>query len=377
MMSTVFTLVVLWPWRVDCLQLREVHAFASRPGGGNQASVAVLRRGAAWPGVEELSGLARSVDHGGPSAFVRPAEADAFQVRYFGSDGDEKPFSGHGTLAAAHAVLTGDGGVWLEPVFGDRVAAARREDGAVELSLPGYEASPVAPELAADALRALGADDAIGSALYDGQDLVLELSGETYAALRDRADAAALSRLPCRVVSATTRAADADFRSRCFVRGAEDDGCGIAHVGLGAYWSPTLGDAMRATQDSPRGASIDVRVRGDGGIALAGACADVGWRYAIARAVASLAETLIAPVLGGGKSQEDEARLALVRGGAARAAFIAATFLASGWSLTLFGARWKAPSWRAPAVRAITVKAPVVKTPVFHKPRWRASPPEY
>ena len=84
--------------------------------------------------------------------------------------------------------------------------------------------------------------------------------------------------------------------------------------------------------------------------------------------------SLIAP-LPRARSLEDEAKIELVKGGALRVAFIAGTALASAWSLTLFGARWQAPTWQAPVVKAPTVRAPSVKTPVFTKPQWRAKAP--
>ena len=185
-------------------------------------------------------------------------------------------------------------------------------------------------------------------------------------------DAAALKDVRL-VVAATTRAAgDLAFRSRCFVGGAEDLACGVAHCGLAPYWAPKVGadgSFMRARQDSPTGARLDVAVDGDYAL-LRGRVARDTFREKLRRGVRRLADALIAP-LPKSRSIEDEAKVELIKGGVLRALFIGGTALASAWSLTLFGAKWQAPQWQAPRVKQPVLVAPKPKTPVFVKPQWR------
>ena len=99
-------------------------------------------------------------------------------------------------------------------------------------------------------------------------------------------------------------------------------------------------------------------------------------RSKLRRAVKKLADALIAP-LPKSRSIEDEAKVALITGGALRLAFIAATALASAWSLTLFGAKWQAPQWSAPRVKAPSLTMPTVRKPVFKKAQWRLPSKNY
>ena len=348
---------------IDALSLQRSYAFASRPGEGNPASVGVLRNAEAWP--EAPAG-------GEATAFVRPAaQEDAYDVRYF-AGGAEIAFCGHATLAAADAVLDSAPGarVDLETSSGKTVAATRSSDGAVELRLAAGVPAAAAPEAVAAATAALGGVEALDTRFFDDTTLVVELSPEDYASL-DAVDAAALKDVRL-VVAATTRAAgDLAFRSRCFVDGAEDLACGVAHCGLGPYWAPRLGadGFMRARQDSPTGARLDVALDGDE-VLLRGRVSRDTFREKLRRGVRRLADALIAP-LPKTRSIEDEAKVELIKGGVLRALFIGGTALASAWSLTLFGAKWTAPQWQAPRVKQPVLVAPKPKTPVFMKPQWR------
>ena len=346
---------------IDALKLVRSYAFASRPGEGNPASVGVLRNAEAWP---------EAPASGEATAFVRPAAAeDAYDVRYF-AGGAEIAFCGHATLAAADAVLEAAGTVDLVTSSGKTVAATRSSDGAVELRLAAGVPAEVAPDAVAAATAALGGVDALDARFYDDTTLLVELSPDDYASL-DAVDAAALKDIRL-VVAATTRAAgDLAFRSRCFVGGAEDLACGVAHCGLGPYWAPRLGSEgfMRARQDSPTGARLDVALDGDE-VLLRGRVARDTFREKFRRAARRLADALIAP-LPKTRSIEDEAKVELIKGGVLRALFIGGTALASAWSLTLFGAKWQAPQWQAPRVKQPVLVAPKPKTPVFVKPQWR------
>ena len=153
--------------------------------------------------------------------------------------------------------------------------------------------------------------------------------------------------------------------------GAEDLACGVAHCGLAPYWAPRLGadGFMRARQDSPTGARLDVALDGDD-VLLRGRVARDTFQEKLRRGVRRLADALIAP-LPKSRSIEDEAKIELIKGGVLRALFIGGTALASAWSLTLFGAKWQAPQWQAPRVKQPVLVAPKPKTPVFVKPQWR------
>jgi predicted PhzF superfamily epimerase YddE/YHI9 len=348
---------------IDALSLQRSYAFASRPGEGNPASVGVLRNAEAWP--EAPAG-------GEATAFVRPAaQEDAYDVRYF-AGGAEIAFCGHATLAAADAVLDSAPGarVDLETSSGKTVAATRSSDGAVELRLAAGVPAEASPNAVAAATAALGVE-AVDARYFDDTTLVIELSPDDYASL-DAVDAVALKDVRL-VVAATTRASSGDlaFRSRCFVGGAEDLACGVAHCGLGPYWAPRLGadGFMRARQDSPTGARLDVALDGDE-VLLRGRVSRDTFREKLRRGVRRLADALIAP-LPKTRSIEDEAKVELIKGGVLRALFIGGTALASAWSLTLFGAKWTAPQWQAPRVKQPVLVAPKPKTPVFMKPQWR------
>jgi len=347
---------------IDALKLVRSYAFASRPGEGNPASVGVLGNADAWPETPASSEA---------TAFVRPATEDAYDVRYF-SGGAEIAFCGHATLAAADTVLDSAPGaqVDLETSSGKTVAATRSKDGAVELRLAAGVPAEAAPDAVAAATAALGGVEALDAKFFDDTTLVIELSSEDYASL-DAVDAAALKDIRLVVAATTASSGDLAFRSRCFVSGAEDLACGVAHCGLAPYWAPRLGadGFMRARQDSPTGARLDVAVEGDD-VLLRGRVARDTFREKLRRGVRQLADALIAP-LPKSRSIEDEAKIELIKGGVLRALFIGGTALASAWSLTLFGARWQAPQWQAPRVKQPVIVAPKPKTPVFVKPQWR------
>ena len=347
---------------IDALRLQRSYAFASRPGEGNPASVGVLGNADAWP---------EAPASGEATAVVRPAEG-SYDVRYYAGDGAEIAFCGHATLAAADAVLDSAPGarVDLETSSGKTVAATRSSDGAVELRLAAGVPAEASPDAVAAATAALGVE-AVDARYFDDTTLVVELSPDAYASL-DAVDAAALKDIRL-VVAATTRATSGDlaFRSRCFVGGAEDLACGVAHCGLAPYWAPKIGSGgfMRARQDSPTGARLDVALDGDE-VLLRGSVARDTFREKLRRGVRRLADALIAP-LPKSRSIEDDAKIELVKGGVLRALFIGGTALASAWSLTLFGAKWQAPQWQAPRVKQPVLVAPKPKTPVFVKPQWR------
>ena len=349
---------------IDALMLQRSYAFASKPGEGNPASVGVLGNADAWP---------EAPASGEATALVRPAAAeDAYDVRYF-AGGAEIAFCGHATLAAADAVLEAAGTrVDLVTSSGKTVSATRSKDGAVELRLAAGVSAQAEPDAVAAATTALGGVEAVDARFYDDTTLVIELSPEDYASL-DAVDAAALKDVRL-VVAATTRAAgDLAFRSRCFVGGAEDLACGVAHCGLAPYWAPKVGadgSFMRARQDSPTGARLDVALEGDDVVVLRGRVSRDTFREKLRRGVRRLADALIAP-LPKSRSIEDEAKVELIKGGVLRALFIGGTALASAWSLTLFGARWQAPLWQAPRVKQPVLVAPKPMTPVFVKPQWR------
>ena len=127
---------------------------------------------------------------------------------------------------------------------------------------------------------------------------------------------------------------------------------------------------MRARQDSPTGARLDVALDGDDVVLLRGRVARDTFREKLRRGVRRLADALIAP-LPKTRSIEDEAKTEFIKGGVLRALFIGGTALASAWSLTLFGARWQAPQWQAPRVKPARPRRAQAQDPVFVKPQWR------
>jgi PhzF family phenazine biosynthesis protein len=243
------------------VRLIHVDAFTERPFAGNPAAVCLLdgEADAGW-----MQRVAAEMNLPA-TAFVR-LDTDGFALRWFAPH-SELAFCGHGTLAAAHALV--DAGV-LAPDQQARFAtragalAATREDGWIALDLPAEPATAVEPP--EELLRALGA-----TPRFTGRnrfDYLVALDSE--AAVRTLApDLNLLRAIPTRGVIVTARADTPgyDIVSRFFAPGAgiaEDPVTGSAHCALGPFWRDRLQkDEVSAYQAAARGGHLRVRPQGE------------------------------------------------------------------------------------------------------------------
>lgn len=263
-----------------------VDAFAEASFRGNPAGVCVLDRPVSdvW-----AAAVAREVNLS-ETAFVLPAGTPGEWLLRWWTPAVEVDLCGHATLAAAH-VLAERGDVPTD----DRGAAtigfrtrsglltARLREGSITLDFPALPPRP-ADGFDLDALAsALGAPPT--RTHWNGVDLVVEYdSPRVVAALAP--DFAALSKIPCRGVTATAPgdlaspstsasasetlaggSTRADFVSRFFAPAAgvpEDPVTGSAHCGLAPLWAGRLGRSrLLGRQISARGGLVGVNLVGD------------------------------------------------------------------------------------------------------------------
>jgi PhzF family phenazine biosynthesis protein len=234
-----------------------VDVFTAAVGGGNPA--AVVRPLQPLP-ADACAAIARELNQPA-TAFVVAGSPPS--LRWF-SPKAELTLCGHGTLAAAFAVLQ-DAPRAQEVTFASpagRLAVARRGDW-LELELaavPPVPSEPL-PELPA----ILGA--APVSVWRAGQDLLVELA-DAATVRRLQPDVPAIARLDARTL-VVTAAGDLgfDFVSRVFAPRflpGEDMATGSVHAALGPYWGKQLGrSSFRACQASPRGGEMTVAIAGD------------------------------------------------------------------------------------------------------------------
>jgi predicted PhzF superfamily epimerase YddE/YHI9 len=230
-----------------------VDAFATRPFEGNQAAVVLLDAPAETIWMQALAGELGY----GATCFLHGRD-----LRWF-SPSVELSLCGHGTLATAH-LLWERGATEEELAFATAAGplVARRRTPQVEIDLP---AQPTRPAVVPGLAGALGVVPvAVGRAPLD---LVAELDSAD--AVRTLApDLAAVAQIDARGVIVTAAGDDGEHAivSRFFAPAMgipEDSATGSAHCALASWWAPRLGDAFRARQASPRGATIDVEGTGD------------------------------------------------------------------------------------------------------------------
>ncbi|WP_246002738.1 PhzF family phenazine biosynthesis protein [Allorhizocola rhizosphaerae] len=253
--------------------IQVVNAFhAGRPGSGNPAAVCVLD-GDDFPDAAWMQAVAAQMNLS-ETAFTHRLAGDPvadWALRWF-TPAVEVDLCGHATLAAAHVL----GLPQVRFATRSGVLLARRgEDGTVTLDFPANPPVPLtaAPQLPGLAAVAVYTTGALG-------DLLVELPDEQ--AVRALVpDLAALSRVDCRGVIVTARAADGagyDFVSRFFAPAVgvdEDPVTGSAHTALAPLWSARLGrESLAGLQVSPRGGLVRTRLRGDR-VELSGGAATV------------------------------------------------------------------------------------------------------
>jgi PhzF family phenazine biosynthesis protein len=243
----------------------QVDAFAERPLTGNPAAVLPLER---WLDDEVMQAIAAE-NNLSETAFTIPTDRDDcdFQLRWF-TPTHEVDLCGHATIAAGHALMTG------QPLrFATRagVLIVSRRDDRLELDLPAPALREVnEPELN----RALGLPES-PAWLADGCNdaAIIELADE--AAVRAVGpDFSALKNV-ARMAVVTARGASEDVVSRVFVPYLgidEDPVTGSAHAALVPYWAERLGrKEFTALQASNRTGILHCRLEDDR-VVLGGHC---------------------------------------------------------------------------------------------------------
>ncbi|THH13978.1 hypothetical protein EW146_g6303 [Bondarzewia mesenterica] len=282
------------PVETKTVPFNVLNAFTNSVAGGNPAAVVFIPPGSFSTFTDEaLLTIAKNLNQ--PiTTFVSPAaalfesapESATFDTRWF-TPCREVPMCGHGTLAAAQAILT-QGSLVSQSVTTlrfvsskGRVAVARRvEDSKIEIALDAGSVTEVtgadAAKLRTVLARALGEDIEIrftgrGDSNY-AQYVLVDVDGTDLATLE--VNTHALLDSPFTVHVLTTPSNDDSnvaFHSRMFAPSAgisEDHVCGTAHCLAGPYWKQKkqLTGVMMAKQVSSRGGDLRVLVDEEEGL---------------------------------------------------------------------------------------------------------------
>jgi PhzF family phenazine biosynthesis protein len=243
----------------------QVDAFADGPLTGNPAAVMPLDQ---WLDEALLQRIAAENNLSETAFTVASGRDDAdYDLRWF-TPANEVELCGHATIAAGHALMTGEQ-VRFSTQSGI-LTVTRRED-LLELDLPAARLTETRePEL----MRALGLPDApVWLAEGCNDAALIEVADES--AVRAVApDFAALGKIH-RMAVVTARGDKETIASRVFVPYCgidEDPVTGSAHAALVPYWAERLGRSeFTALQASKRGGLLDCRLAGDR-VVLGGRC---------------------------------------------------------------------------------------------------------
>jgi PhzF family phenazine biosynthesis protein len=283
---------------VTTARLLHIDSFASAPFTGNPAAVLILDH---EPG-DDFGARAGAELNQPATAVVWPAgEPGRFGLRWFTAS-SELELCGHGTLAAARALLDSGGAVAGLVRFDTRSGTleARAVGEWVQLRLPSLPPQPLVDAATADATPGAAApgEAVLGEAvrqllpvpvteLLRNELDVLAVLGSADEVRAAQPDLAALRRLPVRglIITAPGPGPDeADFVSRFFAPATgidEDAVTGSAHCTLGPYWIARLGrQPLLGRQLSARGGMLRVAQDGDS-VLLAGPAlvlADGSWQ---------------------------------------------------------------------------------------------------
>ncbi|HST49302.1 PhzF family phenazine biosynthesis protein [Jatrophihabitans sp.] len=256
-----------------------VDAFARRAGEGNRAAVLLMADQPAGLSDDQLAALARELAEP-VTVFVWPTGPDRARLRWFAPSG-ELPSCGHGTLAAAHLLVSGPdssgpGQISFDTPLG--VLRADRAGGDPRISMPLVPTRPWQPD-GVDLAGLLGVP-VLEARRSDRHGLVRVPDAAAVRAVRP--DLAALAAALDTVGLAVTAPGEPpyDIVSRWFVarHGLEDQATGTAHCLLAGYWAERLGrDRLSARQASANGADLTLQVQGNE-VLLAGGAVTVGQR---------------------------------------------------------------------------------------------------
>ena len=231
-----------------------VNVFAAGPGTGNPCGVTLLED---WPDDETLFALTREA--GAPTGAFVVENDGGYELRWFEPPGPEVQLCGHGTLAAARALLDGwapGDSVTFDTRFSGSLTVTRRDTG-FAVALPRLPARPLADAAAVEAAVHGPVEEALAAvktlAVLPDAEAVRQIappSAELVAALP--ADGL--------LVTAPGKEEGIDFVCRFFAphRGVtEDSATGSAYCTLAPYWAARLGKReFRARQLSPRGGEV-------------------------------------------------------------------------------------------------------------------------
>ena len=201
-----------------------------------------------------------------PTGAFLVARGGGYQLRWFEPPGPEVQLCGHGTLAAARALLVGwapGDTVGFDTRHSGRLTVAR-QDGGFAVRLPRLAASPLADPAPVEAAVKGPVVEALAAVK------TLAVLPDAEAVRRAVPPAAELvAALPADglLITAPGDEEGVDFVCRFFAphRGvAEDSATGSAYCTLAPYWAARLGrTSFRARQLSPRGGEVLCADEGD------------------------------------------------------------------------------------------------------------------
>ena len=257
------------------LPYHQIDAFTQTPYQGNPAAVCVVERPLS---AHAMQTIAQEMNLSETAFVETPDGAGVRRLRWF-TPTTEVPLCGHATLAASHALRS----LGHEPPYHFGSASGSlfvhaEEDGALRLDFPADECSVV--ETDRRVLAALGLEEAVaclsGAFGYivrvASADIVdgLEPNFTDLGAIDLGDDVMVLSvTAPGRADSGPTTgdSEQVDVVSRVFAVWAgidEDPVTGVAHTGLGPYWTGELGKSeVTARQGGVRRGHLRVRVEGE------------------------------------------------------------------------------------------------------------------
>lgn len=269
------------------LSLYQVDAFSSSPFQGNPAAVCLLDSSVCSLDNATRQNISAEMNLS-ETAYVEGtdfATATRFKLRWF-TPTQEARLCGHATLAAAAALVKGEGNksptLHFDTVWSGELTVSPLADGGFCMELPAYETGSDVPEGA-------GIDAALIQELVGDRTLVEEVRycqalEYLLVVLDQHAGRAALEALRpegarlkgaytggrISLVMATVAGAGKglDFVSRCFApwNGIDEDPVtGSAHAVMAPYWRTRLGTGerpLRARQCSPRGGELTIEVAG-------------------------------------------------------------------------------------------------------------------
>lgn len=248
------------------LPLYQIDAFAPQALAGNAAAVMPLEE---WLPDRLLQALARE-NNLSETAFFRPGEGDAFELRWF-TPTVEVDLCGHATLAAGFVLMTEIDPTLDEVAFESRsgrlgVRRMDRKGRLFALDFPRHGLRPVPlPQALAAAIGAAPCE------AFDGPNhlLVYEREQEIADLAPDMAALAAVLAGSGRgaICTAPCESGAGDAVSRYFAPASgipEDAATGSAHCMIAPYWAERLGKAeIHALQLSARGGELFCRLEGE------------------------------------------------------------------------------------------------------------------